>query len=427
MKLFKIMFKKTVLKNGLRIITAPMKNTKTATVLFLVKAGSKYETKEINGISHFLEHMFFKGTKKRPRTLDISSSLDRVGGEFNAFTGKEYAGYWAKVDSKHFDLALDVISDIILNSKFEQKEIDREKGVILEEMNMYYDTPMSYVDDLFENLLYGDQPAGWDTLGRKEVVMGAKRKDFINYFKKHYNNCDSVICLSGNIDSAEAIKKASKSFSSLGKNKPQNKKGVIEKQNKPQFLIKQKKTDQTHLCLGVRAYDIFHHDRHALKLLSIILGGNMSSRLFISVREREGLAYYIKAGVEAYTDSGYLVTQAGVDNQKVKRAIEIILKEYRKIKEKKVSGGELKKAKEYVKGRTLLALESSDDIASFGAGQEILTGKILTLKQKFAKIDKVSPSDIKRVAQDIFASQKLNMALIGPFKKNLCPQLLKKL
>ena len=411
------MFKKTKLKNGLRIITAPMKNTKTVTVLFLVKAGSKYETKKISGLSHFLEHMFFKGTKKRPTTLDIASSLDSAGGEYNAFTGKEYAGYFAKVDYKNFDLALDVISDMLLYSKFDQNEIDKEKGVILEEMNMYYDTPMSYVGELFENLLYKDQPAGWDTLGEKDVVLNLQRKNFINYWKDHYTTKNSVICVAGNIENKKAIYKIKKYFSELKDGEGKDKKKVIEKQEKPQFKIKYKKTDQAHLCLGVRGYDIFHQDKMVLNLLSVILGGNMSSRLFISLREKEGLAYYIRTLSNVYTDSGYLMTQAGVDNKRVERAIELILSEYKKIKEKGVSEKELKKAKDYIKGKSLLSFEASDDIASFFAGQEILAEKILTLPEKFAKIDKVSVDDIKRVAKDIFIPKKLNLAMIGPFKK----------
>jgi len=418
-------YKKTTLKNGLRIITVPSKATKTATIMVLVATGSKYETKSINGVSHFLEHMFFKGTKKRPTTLDIVEPLDRIGGEYNAFTGQEYTGYWAKVNAKHLDTALSWVSDIHLNSKIEQKEIDLEKGTILQELNMYLDTPTSYVGDLWEGLLYGDQPAGWRIIGEEKVLKNIKREQFLKYLKEHYSAKNTIIAVAGKINQKEIVKKIKKYFAKINRQEVKDKLPVVEKQDKPQSLIYYKKTDQTHLYLGVRAYDIFHKDKYALGLLSVILGGNMSSRLFISVRERQGLCYYIRTSASTDTDSGYLATRVGVDNNKIEKAIKSILEEYKKISEIKVSPAELKKAKEYVKGTTLLSMEASDEQASFIAFQELLTGKILTLEEKFKKIDKVTAQDIQRVAQDIFKPEKLNLTLIGPFKdKNKFDKLL---
>ncbi len=410
------MYKKTILKNGLRIITVPVKNTQAVTVLVLVGAGSKYETKETNGISHFLEHMFFKGTKKRPNSLKIAETLDKIGGAYNAFTGKEYTGYWAKVNSLHLDLALDWVSDIFLNSKIEEKEIKKERGVIIEELNMYLDTPIMYVKDLWEKLLYGNQPAGWLIIGSKENILKFKRRDFLNYKRNHYSAYNTIICVAGNINPEAVEKKIKRYFRNIETIPPKPKLKVIEKQNQPQSLIHFKKTDQAHLCLGVRGYDLFSPKKYAQAVLAVILGGNMSSRLFISVREKRGLAYYIRTSSENATDTGYLVTSAGVKNQEVEKAITLILKEYKLLKTKKISRKELQKAKDYLKGTLSLSLESSDAQASFYAVQELLSQKILTLKEKCAKIDKVTAQDVLEVAQDIFQPEKLNLALIGPFK-----------
>jgi len=410
------MYKKTKLTNGLRIITVPAKNTKTAAVLLIVGVGSKYEIREINGLSHFLEHMFFKGTKKRPNTLKLIEPLDKIGGIYNAFTGQEMTGYWAKVDAKNLDLALDWVSDIYLNSKIAQEEINRERGTILQELNMCLDNPSRYVEDLWTELLYRDQPAGWRIIGTEKMIKETNRSQFTKYLKEHYSSKNTVIAVAGHINHSSVINKVKKYFELINSQTVEDKLPVIEKQNNPQSLIYYKKTDQTHINLGVRAYNTFHPDKYALGLLGVILGGNMSSRLFISVRERQGLAYHISTGAETDTDTGFLCTHAGVDNQKIEKAIKTILQEYKKISQRKISQTELKKAKDYIKGTSLISMESSDAQASFYALQELLTDKILTLEQKFAKIDAVTVNDIQRVAKDIFKPEKLNLALIGPFK-----------
>lgn len=411
------MFKKTILENKTRIITIPMKNTEAVTFLVLVGTGSKYETKEINGVSHFLEHMFFKGTKKRPDTLNIAETLDRVGGEYNAFTSKEVTGYWAKVASQHQEIALDWISDIFLNSKLEEKEIEREKGVILEEINMYLDTPTAYIGELWEKLLYQDQPAGWRVLGEKENILKLNREKLAGYLKNHYSSLNTIICVAGDINRRIIEEKIKKCFKNINKIPYRQKIKVKEEQKEPKSLIYFKKTDQTHLCLGVRAYHLFHPQRYALGLLAVILGGNMSSRLFISIRERRGLAYYVRTGAENTTDTGYLVTSAGVDHKNIEEVIKLILKEYQRFKNKLITREELQKAKDYWKGNTLLSLESSDSQAFFYAEQEVLKQKILTIEEIFKKIDQVTINDIKKVAEDIFKPEKLNLAVIGPFKE----------
>ena len=412
------MYKKTTLENGLRVITIPMENANSVSVLILVGTGSKYETKDINGISHFLEHMFFKGTEKRPNTLDISETLDSVGGEYNAFTSKEVTGYWAKVDKKHSDVALDWITDIFLNSKFDAEEIEREKGVIIEEVNMYLDTPTAYVSELWEKLLYGDQPAGWMVIGEKEDILSFNREKILNYFNNHYSPSNVIICVAGAINSSDIENKVENYFKDKKADEVGVKEKVVESQQKPEILLHHKKTDQTHFCLGVRGYDLHHPQRYALALLAIILGGNMSSRLFIKVRERSGLAYSIHTSADTSTDTGYLVTQAGIDHKNLEKSIKLILEEYKDLRDKKITEKELQKSKDYLKGIMSLSLDASDNQASFYGMQELLEGKILTPEEKFNKIDKVSINDIKKVAEDIFVPEKLNLTVIGPLEDN---------
>ncbi|MDO8530175.1 MAG: pitrilysin family protein [bacterium] len=408
-------YKKTKLKNGLRVVAVPMKGAKSVTVLVLVGTGSKYETKDINGISHFLEHMFFKGTPKRPTTLKISETLDMIGGQYNAFTSKETTGFWAKVDKKHTDVALDWISDMFLNAKFEATEIDREKGVVIEELNMYLDTPTSYVSELFEDLLYKDTPAGWRIVGEKENILAYTREKVVEYYKTHYSNQNTVICIAGDINAAQISQKMEKYF---GKSKNQEalpKLAVKEFQSRPEILLHHKKTDQTHFCLGVRAYDMYDPRRFALTIMSVILGGNMSSRLFISVRERNGLGYYVHTSVDVTTDTGYLVTQSGIKNDSLEKAVKLVLDEYRDLKNKKITPKELKKAKDYLRGSMALSLDGTDSQASFYANQEVMGQELMTPEEKLKMIDKVTVSDIKKVAEDIFKNEKLNLAVIGPF------------
>jgi predicted Zn-dependent peptidase len=410
------MFKKTTLSNGLRIITVPQKSTQAVTVLVLVGTGSKYETKEINGISHFLEHMFFKGTKNMPDKLEIAETLDKVGGIYNAFTGEEYTGYYAKTAFSKFDLALKWVSDIYLNSLLPEKEVKRERGVIIEEINMIYDNPMSRVGLLWNRLLYGDQPAGWDIAGTKETVSSIARKDIFEYMKEQYTAPNTIVCVAGRIEEEDAIGKVKRYFASIESSEPRERAEVVEDQKKPASQIDYRETDQTHLCLGVRGYNVLHPQKYAQDVLAVLLGGMMSSRLFMEVREKLGLAYYIKTESDCNPDTGFLVTQAGVENNNTQKAVSTILKEYRKISQKKVPAGELKKAKEYIKGKMALSLESSDELAAFYGVHELLEKRILTPKEVYAKIDKVTSRDVLAAAKDVFKPSGLNLALVGPHK-----------
>ncbi len=409
-------FNKKVLSNGLRVITVPMKDNPTVTVLVLVEAGSKYETKKINGLSHFLEHMVFKGTAKRPKAIDISRELDSLGSQYNAFTGQEFTGYYAKSEAKHFKDILDIVSDIYLNSTFPEAEMEKEKGVIIEEINMYEDMPQRHIQDLFSALLYGDQPAGWNIAGTKDVVRGAKRKDFTDYKSNHYVASATTVVVAGHINEKEAIKEIEKKFSSISKSKKHPKIKTKEKQKKPEILVKYKKTDQTHFVLGVRTYDTYDKKNATLSVIASILAGGMSSRLFQKLREEMGVGYYVRAYNDTYTDHGFLEVSAGVDNKRIKEVIKAVLVELKKLKTELVSEHELRKIKDFIVGNLNLELESSDDIANFYGGQEILRKPILKPAEVAEKIRKVTAKDIQKISKEIFQNKKLNMALIGPFK-----------
>jgi predicted Zn-dependent peptidase len=409
------MYKKIELKNGLELITAPIEGTKTATVFVIVRAGSKNENKNNNGVSHFLEHVFFKGTEKRPDTLSISSELDSIGAEFNAFTTKEFTGFWVKVDSSRIEFAVDILSDMLQNSKFDSSEIEREKGVIIEEVNMYQDNPMMYIEDVFESCLYGDTPAGREIIGTKENILNFKREDFINYIKDQYSSKNIKICVTGNIDNniEDLIKKYFIKFNNFNSKEKLN---TIENQSEPQVKVHYKKIEQANLAFGVRTFPIEHKDEVILKVLGIILGGSMSSRLFINLRERNSLAYYIRTQSEFYSDTGYLVTFAGVPADRIDEAIQIISNEYKKIKEELVLEEELRRVKDMIKGKSIIQLESSDNVANWYAKQSVLRKNISTPEEYFEELEKVTSEDIKRVANEIFISKGLNLAVIGPFK-----------
>lgn len=410
------MYKKTTLKNGLRVITVPQKEAMASTVLILIKTGSKYEEKKTSGISHYLEHMLFKGTEKRKTPKDVAEVLDKIGGDYNAFTGEEYTGYYAKVDAIHFDVALDWVSDIFLNSKIPDKEVAKERGVIIEEINMYDDNPMMYIDELWKSVLYGDQPAGWDVAGTKKSVSEITRNDIKKYIESQYVSSNTIICVAGKIKEREVIDKIKSRFGGVKNTKPKGRAEVIEQQSIPQVLIQYKNISQTNLAIGVRGYDILHPQRYVLDLMSIVLGGMMSSRMFIEIREKMGAAYYIRTYNNYDSDTGSLTTFAGIDNKKIFDVIKTILKEYKKLATIKVSEAELRKAKDYLKGKTVLRMESSDAQASFYGVQELIENKILTMEEVFKKIEKVTPKDIMIVAKDIFKNEKLNLAIIGPYK-----------
>lgn len=413
-------YQKNTLPNGLRILTVPMPSVASVTVLLMVGIGSRFEDKNINGISHFLEHMAFKGTQKRPSALAISSIIDGIGGEFNAFTSKDHTGYYIKAAAKHLPLLVDVLSDMLLHSKFDPLEIEKERGVIIEEINMYEDTPMRKVGDLYENLLYGDTKLGRDIAGRKEVIKSVKRENFIDYIDRFYGPANTVVTIAGGLQShlqEDLLQGLIEQYLGRWKKKDSVKPDImLDGQTRPQLLVKFKDTQQAHLCLGVRSYYLTHPSRYKLGVLTAILGGGMSSRLFIQVRERRGLAYYVRSSNEEYVDVGNFVTQEGVDVGRIDDAIKVSLEEFVKISENKVKEGELVKAKEFLKGRFILDLEDSRSVAALFASTEVLEDKIKTPEEIMKKIDEVTIEDVQNVAKDIFRQDWLNLAIIGPYK-----------
>ncbi len=408
-------YTKKVLKNGLRIITVPMKSNPTVTVLVLVEAGSKYENKENNGISHFLEHMCFKGTTKRPTAGDISRELDGIGSVYNAFTSHEYTGYYAKADYKNTDKIIDVVSDLYLNPIFPEKEIEKEKGVIIEEINMYNDSPRSIAIKEFFKLLYGDQPAGWPVAGLKNNIHKMARTDFIDYRNKHYVASATTIIISGKIHEKEIIQKISKIFKDAGTWKKEGKRKVIESQVAPEAVVFYKDTDQTHIIVGSRSFDVYNRYNPIIRVLDGILSG-MSGRLFQKMREELGICYYVSADNDVFTDHGVFSVSAGVDSTRVKEGISAILSELKKLKTELVKKDELDKVKQYLIGRMNLGLESSDAVANFYGGQEILKEKIKTPEDIVKEIKAVTAEEIKFVAERIFKNEGLNLAIVGKFK-----------
>jgi predicted Zn-dependent peptidase len=407
-------FEKTTLANGLRVVTAPMPQAKSVACFVMLAAGSRYETKDTNGIAHFAEHMFFKGTEKRPTAREIAGEIDSIGGEFNAFTGKEYTGYYVKCAAEHRDIALDVLIDMLRHSKFDPEEIEREKGVIVEEMNMYYDTPRDYVDGVYDELLYDDTPLGWDIIGRKETVRAAKRETFIDYLERWYRAPRIVAGVAGNLGKG-LIPQLEELLGDVQNGTTGEPPPAEWQQEAPQVKLHTKQSDQAHIRVGVHSYPIVHPDRYALGLLATVLGGGMSSRLFTEVRERRGLASYIYGHQQGYTDAGTLFSQGGVDIQRIDDAVRTVVGEFARIAAEPIEPDELEKARNFAKGRLVLSLEDPKGMILFGLRNEVLEGTLREPDEVLAALDAVTIEDVQRVAQDIIREDRLNFALIGPF------------
>jgi predicted Zn-dependent peptidase len=380
----------------------------------MLAAGSRYETPESKGIAHFAEHMFFKGTDRRPTARTISTEIDAIGGEFNAFTGKELTGYYVRCATETRDVALDVLADMLLHSRFDPSEIEKEKGVILEEMNVYLDTPQRYVGNVYDRLLYADQPLGWDILGTKETVEGATRETFTSYLDTWYRPERIVVGVAGRLGDGltERLEDLLGGLEPRGTGMPA---GTELPPDGSPVLLHTKASEQAHLILGVRGYPIGHPNRYALQILSVVLGAGMSSRLFTEVREKRGLGYYVHAGATAYTDVGTFYASAGVDVSRVDEAITTILGELRKIAAEPVPADELEKARGYAKGRFVLRLESPQGAIQYGLRREVLEGEIEEPDDLLARLDEVTTEDVQRVAKDLFEGKRLYLALVGPF------------
>lgn len=412
------MVKKTNLKNGLRIVTKVLPNTQSVTVLILVGAGSRYEKKEINGISHFLEHMFFKGAERYKNTKEVSEAIDGVGGDFNAFTGKEYAGYYVKVAAEKLDTALDVLSDMLINSKFDPVEIDKERGVILEEYNMYQDTPMYQIGWDFEKLLYGDQPLGWDQVGTKELIGSVTQQQFLDYLHDLYTPDNTVIAVAGNFDEIKLAEQIEQLFvfPSPRTKKAYHFEAIREFTSAKKVWLRNKKTEQAHVVIGFPGYADNSENHYASKLLAIILGGNMSSRMFLSVREAQGLAYYISATTDDYHDTGIFSVSAGVSVERIDQAITSIIVEYQKAAEFGITAAELEKAKSYLKGKIVLRMEDSEEYSHLIGKYELLQGQKVGLEDVLRKVDSAQLEQVSAVAKELFVEDRLHAAIIGPYE-----------
>ncbi len=407
-------FERQTLQNGLRVLTAPMDGAQSVIVAIMLAAGSRYETPETNGIAHFCEHMFFKGTEQRPTARDIAGEIDAIGGEFNAFTGKEYTGYYVKCAAEHRSIALDVLVDMLRRSKFDSEEIDREKGVIIEEMNMYFDTPRDFIGGVYDELLYGDQPLGWDIIGRKETVRGATRDTFIGYLDRWYKPARMVVGVAGKIE-GDLTSELEQKLGDLERAETGEPAPVSLNGDARCVKVHTKQSDQAHICLGVRSYPIDHPDRYPLQLLATVLGGGMSSRLFTEVRERRGLAYYVFGLNHSYTDAGSLYAQAGVDIKRINDAVTTIVNELRRAAAEPVPPEEMEKARNFAKGRFVLQLESPQGLVMYGLRREVLEGDVADPEEVLAELDKVTAEDLQRVAQDVIGEDGFRLAVIGPF------------
>lgn len=410
------MYKISTLKNGLTLIAIDLPHLDSVTTMVAVKAGSRYETKGISGISHFLEHMFFKGSKKYPTTLEIATLLDGVGAINNAGTEKEFTYYFIKSASKHIKLASNILSSMIKEPLFSEEEIEREKGVIVEELRMYKDTPSRYIFDLYLRLQFGDQPLGWDIGGSEKTVNSLIRKDFIKYMGSLYSPENMALVFAGKLPS-NVKNLAEKYFLDLPKHgkvpyQPYKK----QKQSTPRVNIFYKKTDQANIILGVEGFNRQDPRRYAARLLGVILGEGMSSRLFTQIRERRGLAYHVAAGHEPYQDTGVFLSYAGLKLERVEEGLEVIRSEILRTTVEKVSDEELKKAKEMERGRLAIRAESTNFLAEYFGVNFVLDRKIETFDEYLKKIDAVTVENVQNVAKELFQPNKFNLQIIGPFK-----------
>lgn len=405
-----------VLQNGLRVVVVPMKGSPTATVLVLVEAGSHYERKEQNGISHFLEHMCFKGTSNRPSPSAISHELDALGAESNAFTSYEYTGYWAKARGKHFDKLLDVIADLYLHPTLPKEEIEKEKGVIVEEINMYEDLPMRSVGDLLDRVMYGEQPAGRKIVGTKEIVRSIKRDDFVEYRTRHYVPESTAVIVAGDLKPREVFKKIEAYFEPLSRSKKPLKPKVKDGQRGANVGVEYKKSSQTHFQLGFRSVPVDSNHVYAIEVLKTILGQGMSSRLFRKLREEMGVCYYVRAQSENNLDHGKFVISSGVDIARAELVLSVIMGELKRLKKELVQKEELDKAKELMLGSMAMGLEASDELASYFGGQEIMRRKLMGAEEYAKKIRAVSSAQVRAMARMLFKNNKANLAVVGPFK-----------
>jgi predicted Zn-dependent peptidase len=414
-------FKKTVLPNGIRLITAPLHESQTATIIVMFGAGSRYETPETNGMAHFLEHMFFQGTEKRPEDVDITKALDSLGAEFNAFTGKDHTGYYVKVAHQKLPVAIDVLSDMLLHSKFDPTELEKEKGVIVEEINMYDDNPMMKIHDVFETEMFKGNPLGWEIAGSRETVRAMTRENLVAYKDSHYRGDNCVIVVAGHLpqDVHEQVLASFATLPGAASEYTYPPKFVFPlfegAFDAPRVSLVHRPSEQAQVILGFPAFSSFDKDETVGHVLATLLGGTMSSRLFVAIREKQSLAYSVHASLSAYQDTGYFAVQSGLDKTRLQAAIKAIREELEKVVNEGVDEEELQRAKDYLMGKISIRLENTSSLAQWYAEQETLTNQSLTPEEKFARVRAVTREDIQRVAKQIFDFKKSTLAIIGPY------------
>jgi predicted Zn-dependent peptidase len=409
-------FKKTTLPNGVRVIVVPIRDNPSTTVMVAAETGSHYESKKENGLSHFLEHMLFKGTPSRPTALSVSTELDAVGAESNAFTSNEVTAYHAKSEKRHWQKLLEVVSDIYLNPSFPAADLEKERGVILQEIAMYQDLPQQYVWDVLAKLMYGDTAAGRSIAGFPENVKKFSRQDFLSYHRKHYVASKTLVVVAGDVAPAAVIKEVKNIFGLMPAVVRRTKERVVEKQKAPQLAIERKKSDQTHMVMAFRAYPLGDKRSRAIAVLMNLLGGAMSSRLFQRLREQMGACYYVHAGTDLQSDHGYAAIWTGIDKTRIVEVTQALLEECWRLTHEEVQEKELQRIKDYMASHLYMRLETSDALAGFCLTEEVVRGAFKKPEDIEREIRKVTVKEIMAAAKDLFTDEKLNMAVVGDIK-----------
>lgn len=410
------MHQKSTLDNGVRVITSFMPHAYSVCIGIFLGTGSRYESDEEAGVSHFIEHLCFKGTHRRATSKEIAEPIEGVGGVLNGGTDKEITLYWCKVARPHFALAVDVLADMLSNSRFDPADIDKERQVIIEEINMSLDSPQQTVDMLIDKLVWPGHPLGRDVAGTKDTVSSLTRPDIVRYLERHYGAGNMVVSIAGGIDHQEAVDSLTDAFGTWQSAPPQKYVAVENGQSQARSELEHRKTEQAHLCLALPGLSVSHPDRFTLDLLNVILGEGMSSRLFVEIREKRGLAYAIQSFVNHHLDTGSLTVYAGVDPASLPTAVTAILAELARLKEE-IPEIDLVKAKELCKGRLLLRMEDTRSVAGWLGGQELLLGEILNVDEIVSIIDSIEGDDLLRVARKLFITDKLNLAVVGPMEE----------
>jgi len=411
------LYQKTTLDNGLRVITVTMPHTQSVSICIFLGTGSRYEVEDEAGVSHFIEHMLFKGTPRRTTAKVISEAIEGVGGILNGGTDKESTAYWCKVTRPHFELALDVLADMLLHARFDPQDIEKERQVIIEEINMSKDSPAQRVDMLIDELLWPDHPLGRDIAGTRESVTAISRDTMLNYRQNQYLPNNTVVAIAGNIQHPKMVTAAGQALGSWTNQRVRPGYSAYKEQPARRLCIEAKDTEQVHLCLALPGLSLFHPQRFALDLLNIILGGGMGSRLFTEIRDKLGLAYSIHSYVDHFLDSGSVTVSAGVESKNLPTAIKAILEQLSLLRET-VPEPELSKAKEMSKGRLLLSMEDSRNVAGWVGGQEIRTERILSINQIVSIIDAITADELKGLARELLVSSQLRLAAVGPIAED---------